>query len=204
MNTFPMIVNLEGKMVYLCGAGKMALHKIRKLQAFGCFIKVFAEDETLDIEETEKISVYQRKLSEEDLKNPPLFIVSALADKLKNRKLHNLSSRYKIPFNAVDDPLNCDFIFPSIIKKGKLLISVSSEGVSPTGTIAIKDKIERMLPDKTDEIILYMPRIKSLLKVELKDSNLVKMALMEIFNYSMIQDRCISNEEINQIIKKYK
>ena len=55
--------------------------------------------------------------------------------------------------NAVDQPSDCNFIVPSIIKKGDLIIAVSTSGKSP----ALSKKIRKQLTEYFgDEYVLFL------------------------------------------------
>lgn len=62
--------------------------------------------------------------------------------------------------NAVDDPDNCDFIFPAIIKRGRLTVSVSTDGASPVYAAALKKEISDLVPEDIDLILEKMAALR--------------------------------------------
>jgi siroheme synthase-like protein len=48
--------------------------------------------------------------------------------------------------NAVDDPPNCDFYFPSVVRRGKLQIAISTAGESPALAQQLRKEIDEQLP----------------------------------------------------------
>lgn len=95
-----MMVNPEGKKVYVCGSGKRALDKIKKLEPFGANIKVFTENKEIQFQEMKNISIIKRELMEEDFKEPPLFLIAA-SDKDENRRIYKLSKKYRVDRKSV-------------------------------------------------------------------------------------------------------
>ena len=48
-----------------------------------------------------------------------------------NKQVREESRRLAVPLNAADSPDMCDFIVPSLIRKGPVLIAVSTSGLLP-------------------------------------------------------------------------
>jgi precorrin-2 dehydrogenase/sirohydrochlorin ferrochelatase len=44
--------------------------------------------------------------------------------------------------NSADDPAHCDFILPAVVRRGLLVVAVSSGGSSPALTRAIREELE--------------------------------------------------------------
>jgi precorrin-2 dehydrogenase/sirohydrochlorin ferrochelatase len=49
--------------------------------------------------------------------------------------------------NAVDDPPNCDFYFPSVVRRDKLQIAISTAGESPALAQQLRKEIDEQLPN---------------------------------------------------------
>ena len=49
--------------------------------------------------------------------------------------------------NAADDPAWCDFFLPAIVRRGRLTVAVSTGGASPALASAVRDELERLLPE---------------------------------------------------------
>lgn len=57
-----------------------------------------------------------------------------------------------IPVNVVDNPPLCTFIFPAIIDRDPLLVSISSGGASPVLARWLRSRIESILPGRLGEL----------------------------------------------------
>ncbi len=47
--------------------------------------------------------------------------------------------------NSADDPENCDFILPAVIRRGELMVAISTGGASPATTRTIREELESYL-----------------------------------------------------------
>ena len=47
--------------------------------------------------------------------------------------------------NAADQPARCDFILPSVIRRGRLVVALSTGGASPAAARAIREELEGYL-----------------------------------------------------------
>jgi precorrin-2 dehydrogenase len=47
--------------------------------------------------------------------------------------------------NAADEPERCDFILPSVIRRGRLVVAVSTGGASPAAARVIREELEAYL-----------------------------------------------------------
>ena len=47
--------------------------------------------------------------------------------------------------NAADEPARCDFILPAVIRRGRLVVAVSTGGASPAAARAVREELEGYL-----------------------------------------------------------
>ena len=131
---FPLFIDLESKPCLVVGAGKVAARKVGTLRAFGAEVTTVAPE------------VCGRGFADSDVEGMAL-VVAATDDRALNRRVADLCKARGIPVNAVDDPENCTFIFPAIVRKGPVVAAVSSGGACPVAAKMVRDRIERELDD---------------------------------------------------------
>ena len=49
--------------------------------------------------------------------------------------------------NCADDPARCDFILPSVFRRGAVRVAVSTGGASPTMARLVREELDALLPD---------------------------------------------------------
>jgi len=164
LNYYPSFINLKSKRAVVVGGGKVAERKILTLLKAGACITVISPEITKRLEK-EKIKKNIKHISRHyrkgDLKNS--FVVIAATDSpVMNTKVSE-DAPYLV--NVVDTPSLCNFIVPSVIKRGHLTIAVSTSGVSPALSRAIRKELEKLYgPEFADYLKLLKKIRKSALK----------------------------------------
>ena len=161
MTYFPFYCDIEKKKWLLVGGGRVAAGKFSRLIAFTRKITVIAPEISDEIKKDAEdgIRLLERDFRAADLDDADI-VVAATNDKTMNAQIAALCRERKIPVNAVDDPENCDFIFSAIIKKGRLTVSVSTNGASPIYAAILKKRINDSLPEDIDIILEKMAALR--------------------------------------------
>lgn len=171
MTYFPFYCDIEKKKWLLVGGGRVAAGKFSRLIAFTRKITVIAPEISDEIKnaacsetsflERDGVRLFERDFRTADLDDADI-VVAATDDKALNAQIASLCRDRRIPVNAVDDPENCDFIFPAIIKKGRLTVSVSTNGASPVYAAMLKKQINDSLPEDIDLILEKMAALRKI------------------------------------------
>ena len=144
MILFPFCVDVENMRFLVIGGGNVARRKVEKLRMFTDRITVVAEK--TDITEVEVIN---RAFSDDDLDEIEA-VICATDDSSLNHRIAGLCHERRIPVNSVDAPEDCTFIFPALIRRGSLTVSVTTDGKSPILAGMLREKIESILPNDLD------------------------------------------------------
>lgn len=152
---YPAFLDITAKRCLVVGGGKVAERKVAMLLQFNAHVTVVGPVITrtlLKLDNESKIEYFQRTYRAKDLDNTALVFActdnSAINDKIKTE-----AARKKIPVNVVDNPDLCDFIVPSIIRKGDLTIAISTSGELPLLSKKLRQKIEELV---TDDYLEYL------------------------------------------------
>ncbi len=144
---FPMLYNLENKKILIVGGGNIALHKLKILSKFKADITVLSSEIKFDYDKVILKDFEQNDVDDYDI------VIGATNDEYVNTAIYLSCKERKIPVNIVDDKDKSDFIFPAMIVKENLVVSVSTMGASPTASAKIRDEIEENLPLDIEEKI---------------------------------------------------
>jgi precorrin-2 dehydrogenase/sirohydrochlorin ferrochelatase len=158
MRYYPILVDLQGKKVIVVGGGTVAQRKIETLLAHGAVVFVIARELNAPLSrhvETGAIRLAGQEFKEEDL-NDAFMVIAATDDPLLNRLVGKHAKEKGILINAVDQPSDCNFIVPSILRRGDLLIAVSTSGKSPAMAKRVREELEEKFGDEYEAFLNLM------------------------------------------------
>ena len=163
MSYFPFFTDISDKTFLIIGGGNVAADKILRLKRFTDKIIVIAPET-----EIEGVRVIRKEYDSTDLMLGD-YIVAAVGVREIDRKIARDCRAAGIPVNVVDDIDYCDFIFPSIVKKGKLTVAISTSGSSPLYARMLREQIEEILPEDIEQILDEMQELREKTAEEVTD-----------------------------------
>ena len=146
MAYYPILLDLHGKKAIVVGGGQIAQRKIETLLEYGADVQVIARELSpalKDHVEAGRITWIGIEYDERDLSGAVL-IIAATDSAVLNRRVSEEAKGQGILINAVDQPTDCSFIVPSVLRRGDLQIAVSTSGSSPV----LAKKIRRTLEEQ--------------------------------------------------------
>lgn len=168
MPYYPVFLDLKGKKCVVVGGGRVARRKVASLMGAGAEVAVIAPEITPSLSREKdkgKITHIPRAYRRGDLKGAFLAI-SATDSEEENMKVAREARHLNIPVNVVDRPALCSFIVPSTVKRGPLVIAVSTSGASPAMSRAIRLELERLYGKRFGT---YLERLAALREKALKE-----------------------------------
>lgn len=198
MNLFPVFQNIDNKNILVVGGGNIAKAKISRLLQFTSRITVIAEASDIDY-----VPVRIKSFSEEDLDGMDL-VVLAMGKPEKEIEIAKKCIEKGILVNSASAPNAGNFYMPSLIKKGDLSIGISTGGYSPAYSRYLREEIERLIPEKIDEILLRLGVIRSKLKEEIQDQSRRSKIFREVMRLLIEKNNNVGDDEIRKIVVKYR
>jgi len=162
MSFYPVYVQLEGKKVVVVGGGNVAHRKVLALLECGAVIHLAGRALTPELQkmvEKKEIHFLGREFKDEHLNNA-FMIIAATDDKDLNHQISTCAREKGVWVNAVDQPPDCDFIVPSILKRGDLQIAISTSGKSPALARRIRKGLEAQFGQEYEAFLSMMGRLR--------------------------------------------
>jgi siroheme synthase-like protein len=149
LKTYPInLVGLQKKRCVVVGGGDVALRKVQSLLDAGALqvvvISPRLDDGLSQIQRQGHIQHIARGYRPGDLKGAFLAIATTDDPEVNSSVSHEAEAE-GILLNVVDDPERCNFIVPSTLRRGDLVIGVSTGGQSPALAAGLRRTLERTL-----------------------------------------------------------
>lgn len=154
-NLYPIYLKLAGQLCLVVGGGKVAERKVGSLLECGARVRLVSPAVTSQIEEWAnqgKLELRQRQYQTGDLEGAFLVFAATNQEKVNRRVSEECLSR-NLAVNVVDDPPRCNFFVPSVIRRGKLSIAISTSGTSPALAAKIRRQLERQFGPEYEEFM---------------------------------------------------
>ncbi|HEY3068451.1 MAG TPA: bifunctional precorrin-2 dehydrogenase/sirohydrochlorin ferrochelatase [Methylomirabilota bacterium] len=148
MGLLPVFLELAGRRCLVVGGGAVAARKVHGLLAAEARVTVISPTLSSDIAglvAAETVEHHAREYRDGDLAGFTLAFV-ATDDGAVNAAVAEEGRRTGVWVNAADDPSHCDFVLPSLLRRGRLTVAVGTGGASPALARAVREALEAHVP----------------------------------------------------------
>jgi precorrin-2 dehydrogenase / sirohydrochlorin ferrochelatase len=194
---FPIFLKLEGKRCLVVGAGSVGESKIKSLLDAGASIDVVAPNSTAAIQRWAwegVLSWKARKFEPSDL-DGMLVVVAATSSPELNASIFKEARARKVLCNAVDDPANCDFYYPAVVRRGDLQIAISTNGRSPALAQRLRRELEEQFGPEYETWVAELGQARDQLMAETMDGEARRKLLHELAGREALASRNGSGRE---------
>ncbi|MCX7908977.1 MAG: bifunctional precorrin-2 dehydrogenase/sirohydrochlorin ferrochelatase [Ignavibacteria bacterium] len=182
MGYFPIFIDLNKFKALVIGGGEVATRKVLNLLEFDHKPKVIAPEFAPELEAIIaqfNLDCVRRKYQKGDLAGYNLIFV-ATDDKEVDTLIKKEADKIGAIVNFADKPELCDFIVPSFIKRGDLVISISTQGKVPFLSRYFREILEKKVPKGMKDYVEISAYFRSKLK-ELAVPKKLKDEIIEEF-----------------------
>lgn len=144
MAYFPVFLQIRDARALVVGGGRVALRKCRDLRAAGANVTVVAPDFCAGFSRMRSIERLERRFRVTDVRGC-VAVIAATDSTEVNVRVASAARRSGIPVNVVDDAALSTFIVPAVLRRGPVVVAVSTGGASPTLARNVRDGIDEAL-----------------------------------------------------------
>ncbi len=166
MRYYPIFLELKGRPCLVIGGGEIACRKVKALLSCGAQVRVVSPEavgELMRLARQGKIRWHKKRFKASDMRGAQLA-VAATDDQQVNKLASRIARRKRVWINVVDQPDLCSFIFPSVVRRGKLVLAVSTGGVSPALAKWIRRDIGNRYGPEFDPLLKKMVSVREAVK----------------------------------------
>ena len=173
MKYYPLFLDITDRRCVVVGGGEVAERKAERLLDFGASVVVVAKTLTPGLETLKKEGkINHIKADYDKALIDDAFLVFGATDRDDVNAHISRDARGKgILVNIVDDPDKCDFVLPSLLMQGDLLVAVSTGGKSPALAKKLRGDMEQLFGTEYKTLLEVMGQLRERLVVKGRSSD---------------------------------
>lgn len=162
MRYYPVQLDVRGRRCLVVGGGAVGTRKVEGLLTCGARVTVVSPQVTEDLRRLVArgaITLWEREYAATDLTGMFLVIGATDVEDL-NRRLSDDARQLKILCNIADRPEQCHFTLPAVVRRGDLVITVSTSGKSPALAKKLRHELEGQFGEEYAVLLDLMGTIR--------------------------------------------
>ncbi len=152
---YPVVLRLRGRRALVVGGGKVAARKAAGLLAADAHVVVVSPafmPAFGRLVDAAALTLVERSYVPSDLEGM-VVVVAATDDRRVNAQVSADARRGGVLVSVVDAPLESDFIVPAVVRRGDLLIAISTSGRSPALAGHLRRELELLVLDDWEVLV---------------------------------------------------
>ena len=160
---YPVYLSLVERLVVVKGGGSVAERKVAGLLRCGARVRVVASELTRELEERAlggEIEHVARPYRPGDLEGAALALAEP-GEPASDRAFFAEADRRAIFANVEDDLEHCSFIMPALVRRGDLVVAISTSGRAPALAVRLRERLERELGPEYGALLELAGRLRA-------------------------------------------
>lgn len=174
----PAILDPAHVRMALVGAGPLGVKRLRQLRELGADLTVYSPDPDGEFADLAGPDLVRALPSPQDIGAVHLLYVVGFENDVA-APLAAEARRQRVLVNVEDVIPLCDFHMPSLVKRGDLLMTVSTRGRSPALARSMREALERLFPEVWAERLAEIAAMRDRMKAEGADGAAIMRATKE-------------------------
>lgn len=192
---YPIMLDLTNRRCLVVGGGEVAARKIESLLHARAQVTVISPDVVPSVaawSEAGKLCWLAERYERERYEVKSFALVIAATNHPEtNLEVYDEVRAVDGWINIVDRPDLCNYIVPSVIHRGKLVISVSTSGASPSLAKKLKRRIEQVIGPEYEAYLEFLAEMRQQVLQRVSNPKERK----EIFQRLLEDDYVIASDE---------
>lgn len=161
MRYYPVFMDIKDKHCLVVGGGKVGARKTATLLKCGALVTVVSQVLSSAFDKLSHASLTLKPKPYEPDDVSGMFFVFAATDNAKlNQSVKEDAARLNILCNIADSPDQSDFILPSIVQRGDLILGISTSGKSPAAAKRIRQELDLNFGEEWGPFLTFMGKLR--------------------------------------------
>ena len=201
MKYYPLFLDITNRRCVVVGGGDVAERKVGRLLDFGASVVVVGKTLTPILETMKKEGRINHIDADYDKAffDDAFLVIGATDRDDVNATISRDGKKKGILVNIVDDPDKCDFVLPSLLKQGDLLIAISTGGKSPALAKKLREEMKQLFGTEYQTLLEVMGQLREKLVVEGRSSDENKRLFESVVHSDILQH--IKDKSWDKVIK---
>ncbi|MFO7559816.1 MAG: bifunctional precorrin-2 dehydrogenase/sirohydrochlorin ferrochelatase [Desulfobacterales bacterium] len=168
MKYYPVNLNVQNRKCLVVGGGSVGTRKVQTLLECGAAVTVVSRKMSEDLKKFSAeamLRLEERSYRSSDLENM-FLVICTTSDKKLNLRINSDAEKRNMLCNVADVPEACNFILPAIVKRGDLIIAISTSGTSPAFAKKLRKDLEKQFGREYAVFLKLMGAIRKRLLAE--------------------------------------
>ena len=183
MKTYPIMLDLHDKLAVVIGGGNVGLRKVDSLLAAGATVRLVSPDKQMP-EPDKRVELLVSQYNSQHVQGATL-VFACTDNPALNEQVATDARNVGALVNAADQPAQCDFFAPAVVRDGDLTVAIGTGGNAPALAGLLKKKIASSL---AEENLGQFAELIGAIREELKNSQPVAELRMKIVNQLVCED----------------
>jgi precorrin-2 dehydrogenase/sirohydrochlorin ferrochelatase len=180
---YPVNLVLAGRRCLVVGGGRVAARKVEGLLAVGARVEVVA------LSVGEEIRAGGASWSERPYRVADLdgawLVITATDDPAVNRQVKADGDAAGVWVNAADDPANCSFTLPAVVRQGPVTVTVATGGHSPALARWLKEHVQSEMGPEVATFAVLLSEVRDRIRASGRSTEAVDWR--PVLDWSMLE-----------------
>ncbi len=160
MKYYPVFLDIKGKKCLVVGSGPVGMRKAMGLEKSGAKVTMISSNFAPDFDQLKSCFTCREKEYEScDIQDMSLVFAATDSAKL-NQQIKKDALDQNILCNVADAPEQSDFLLPSTVERGDLVLAISTSGTSPAMAKTIKQDLLETFGTEYEVFLCLMGQIR--------------------------------------------
>ncbi|NLW06383.1 MAG: bifunctional precorrin-2 dehydrogenase/sirohydrochlorin ferrochelatase [Clostridia bacterium] len=187
--TYPVTLNVLGKPCVVVGGGRVALRKVCSLLESGAAVTLICPEanEELRLLAEQGSLVWKQKHYQEKELDGYFLVIAATANRAVNSEIAAYCHKHNILVNVADSAAESSFIVNACVRRGDLLLAVSTGGQNPALSQRLKSQLEEQFSPDYAKAVDILNEARTWLKANCAEQAVRERLMQELLEAGIIE-----------------